>query len=101
MKRLSWLAAALTAAVAVAVVLAAAGGIQTPGGRTLTFLDDTDHATQAFVDRTPKSPVRNPRSARFRLSTGDTLYVRTPAARPRGRQANRNGLPPVHGRGGR
>lgn len=78
MKRLSLLAGALAAAVAVAVVLAAAGGAQTPGGRTLIFLDDTNHATQAFVDTAPKSPVRNPQSAGFRLSTGDTLHVRSP-----------------------
>jgi hypothetical protein len=78
MKRLSLLAAAVATAIAVCVVLAAAGGAQTPGGRTLTFLDDTNHGTQAFVDNAPKSPVRNPQSGRFRLSTGDTLYVRSP-----------------------
>jgi hypothetical protein len=75
MKRLSLLTAAVVAALAMTVVLAAAGGAQTPGGRTLTFLDDTDHATQAFVDNAPKSPSPNPRSRRFRLSTGDMLYV--------------------------
>jgi hypothetical protein len=78
MKRLSLLAAAVAAAIAVSVVLAATGGAQTPGGRTLTFLDDTNHGTQAFVDNAPKSPARNPRSGRFRLSTGDVLYVRSP-----------------------
>jgi len=50
MKRVSLLAAALFAAVGVAVVLAANGGAQTPGEQTLTFLGDTHHATQAFVD---------------------------------------------------
>ena len=78
MKRLSLPAAALAAAIAASVVLAPAGGAQTPGGRTLTFLDDTNHGTQAFVDNAPKSPVRNPQSGRFRLSPGDTLYVRSP-----------------------
>src|SRR4051812_23862224 len=78
MTRLSLLAAALMSALAATVVLAASGGAQTPGGHTLTFLDDTSHATQGFVDSAPKSPVRNPQSRRFRLSTGDTLYVRSP-----------------------
>ena len=78
MRRPSLLAGAVAAAVALAVGLAAAGGARTPGGRTQIFLDDTDHATQAVVDAAPKSPVRNPRSARFRLSTGDTLHVRSP-----------------------
>jgi hypothetical protein len=78
MRRLSLLAAALLAALAATVVLAAAGGAQTPGGHTLTFLDDTSHATQRFVDSAPKSPVRNPQSRRFRLSTGDTLYIHSP-----------------------
>jgi hypothetical protein len=78
MKRLSMLAAAFLAALAVTVVLAASGGAQTPGAHTLTFLDDTSHATQNFVDSAPKSPVRNPQSRRFRLSTGDTLYVHSP-----------------------
>jgi hypothetical protein len=78
MKRLSLLAAALLAAVAASVVLAAAGGAQTPDRPTLTFLDDTNHATQDFLDHAPKSPVRNPQSPRFRLSTGDTLYVHSP-----------------------
>jgi hypothetical protein len=78
MKRLSLLAAAVAAAIAAGVVLAPAGGAQTPGGRTLTFLDDTNHGTQAFVDNAPKSPVRTPQSGRFRLSTGDMLYVSSP-----------------------
>src|SRR4051794_26839625 len=78
MKRLALLAAALLAAVAASVVLAAPGGAQTPGGHTLTFLDDTNHATQGFVDSAPRSPVRNPQSPRFRLSTGDALYVHSP-----------------------
>jgi hypothetical protein len=78
MKRLSLLAAALLAALAASVVLAAGGGAQTPDGHTFTFLDDTNHATQAFLDTAPKSPVRNPQSRRFRLSTGDTLYVHSP-----------------------
>jgi hypothetical protein len=78
MRRLSVLAAAVAAAVAATVVLAANGGAQPPGARTLTFLDDTNHATQGFVDNAPKSPVRNPQSRRFRLSIGDTLYVRSP-----------------------
>lgn len=77
MNRLTWLAAVL-AAVAVTIVLAASGGAQTPGGRTLTFLDDTNHGTQNFVDIAPKSPVRNPQSRRFRLSIGDILYVHSP-----------------------
>ena len=75
MKRLSLLASALVAVLAATVVLAAPGGAQTPDGHTLTFLDDTNHATQGFIDNAPKSPVRNPQSRRFRLSTGDTLYV--------------------------
>jgi hypothetical protein len=78
MKRLSFLTAAVAAAIAACVVLAPAGGAQTPGGRTLTFLDDTNHGTQAFVDNAPKSHVPEPQSRRFRLSTGDTLYVRSP-----------------------
>jgi hypothetical protein len=78
MKRLSLLTAAVAAAIAASVVLVATGGAQTPGGRTLTFLDNTSHGTQAFVDTAPKSPTRNPQSRRFRLSTGDTLYVRSP-----------------------
>jgi hypothetical protein len=77
-KRFSSLTAAVAAAIAASVVLAPAGGAQTSSGRTLTFLDDTSHGTQAFVDSAPKSPVRNPQSGRFRLSTGDTLYVRSP-----------------------
>jgi hypothetical protein len=78
MKRFSLLAVAVAAAIAVSVVLARAGDAQTPGGRMLTFLDDTNHGTQAFVDSAPKSPARNPQSRRFRLSNGDTLYVRSP-----------------------
>jgi len=78
MNRLSKATAAVLAAVAVIVVAAGTGSAQTPGGRTFTFLDDTDHATQAFVDLAPKSPSRDPRSPRFRLSTGDMLYVRSP-----------------------
>src|SRR3954453_16123691 len=78
MRRLSLLAAALLAVLAVTVVLAAAGGAQTPGGQTLTFVDDTSHATQGFVDSAPTSPVRNPQSRRFRLSIGDTLYLQSP-----------------------
>jgi hypothetical protein len=78
MKRLALLAAAVAAAIAACVVLAAAGGARAPSGRTLTFLDDTNHGTQAFVDSAPKSPARNPRAGRFRLSTGDTLDVRSP-----------------------
>ena len=78
MKRLSLVMAAVAAAITAGVVLAPAGGAQMPGGRTLTFLDDTNHGTQTFVDSAPKSPVRNPQSGRFRLSTGDTLYVRSP-----------------------
>ena len=77
-RRLSMLAAAALAAVALTVVLAATGGAQTPGGPTLTFLDDTSHGTQVFVDSAPKSPARNPQSPRFRLSAGDTLYVHSP-----------------------
>src|SRR3954470_9024129 len=68
-------AAAATVAVAAAAI---SGGAQAADGRTLTFLDDTNHATQAFVDNPPKSPVGNPASKRFRLSTGDMLYVRSP-----------------------
>jgi len=75
--RLLPLATAASAAVAITVAFAAAGDAQTPGGRTLAFLDDTDHATQGFVDNAPKSPVGDPRSRRFRLSVGDTLYVRS------------------------
>ena len=78
MKRLVLLAAAVAAAIAAGVAVAPTGGAQTPGPRTLTFLDDTNHGTQAFVDSAPKSPVRNPQSGRFRLSPGDTLYVRSP-----------------------
>lgn len=75
MKRLSVPAAVLPAAAAVAVVIAANGGAQTPGARTLTFLDDTNHTSQGFVDSAPTSPVRDPGSRRFRLSIGDTVYV--------------------------
>jgi hypothetical protein len=78
MNRRWLLTAAVVAAVAVIGVAARTGTAQTPGGRTLTFLDDTNHATQAFVDSAPKSPSRDPRSRRFRLSTGDMLYVRSP-----------------------
>ena len=78
MTRGAWLAAATVAAVAATVVLAAAGGAQTPSAHTITFLDDINHAAQAFIDTAPKSPLPDPRSARFRLSTGDTLYVRSP-----------------------
>ena len=72
------LAAAVAAAIAASVVLAPTGGAQTPGGRTLTFPDDTNHGRQAFVHSAPKSPVRNPQSGRFGLSPGDTRYVRSP-----------------------
>lgn len=78
MNRLPILAAALVSAVAVTVVLVAAGSAHTSGARTLTVLDDTHHATQAFIDSAPRSPTRDPRSRRFRLSTGDILYVRSP-----------------------
>jgi hypothetical protein len=82
MKRLSFLTAALAAAIAACVVLAPAGGAQTPGGRTLTFLDDTNHGTQAFVDNAPKSHVPNPQSRRFRLrshsSPGDAQAAAGP-----------------------
>jgi hypothetical protein len=78
MKRLSLLAAGVAAAVAMTAVLAAPGGAQTSGGRTLTFLDDTAHARQAFIDNAPKSPTQNPQSRRFRLSTGDMLYLHSP-----------------------
>jgi allene oxide cyclase-like protein len=77
MNRLSLLTAAL-AAVAATVVLAAPGGAQSSGARTLTFLDDTAHARQAFIDNAPKSPTENPQSPRFRLSTGDMLYLHSP-----------------------
>src|SRR4051794_6097925 len=78
MKRLSLLAAALLAAVAAHPRLAPARGAQTPGPPTPPLLDDTSHATQDFLDHAPKSPVRTPQSPRFRLSTGDTLYVHSP-----------------------
>src|SRR4051812_39805312 len=72
------LIAAVAATVAVSAAAATSGGAQAADGRALTFLDDTNHATQAFVDNPPKSPVGNPASKRFRLSTGDMLYVRSP-----------------------
>jgi len=78
MKRRSLLATAVAAAIGASILVAATGGAETPGGRTLTVLDDTNHGTQAFVDSAPKSPVRNPRSGRFRLSPGDTISVRSP-----------------------
>src|SRR3954462_15940851 len=74
----SLLVVAVSAALTATVVLAASGGAQTPDGQTLAFLDDTSHATQGFVDSAPKSPDRNPLSRRFRLSTGDALYIDSP-----------------------
>src|SRR4051812_46416379 len=48
------LIAAVGATVAVSAAATTSGGAQAADGRTLTFLDDTNHATQAFVDNPPK-----------------------------------------------
>ena len=84
MQRHSLLITAVTIAALGAGALATVGGAQSPDGRTITFLDDIDHASQAFIDVAPKSPARDARSPRFRLSAGDTLYVRSPIRDRRG-----------------
>ena len=76
MKRL--LALAVAAAVTVAIVVAANGGAQTTGGRTITLFENIARERSTLVDNAPKSPSGNPESRRFRLSAGDELVNRTP-----------------------
>ena len=73
----------LTAA-AVAIVVVASGGAQTPAARTLTLFQNTAAESNAFVDNAPKSPAKSPDNSRFRLSPGDALIARTPVLDQRG-----------------
>jgi hypothetical protein len=74
-KRSSSIAAALAAAL---LLGAAANAGSQKSAPTLSFLDATSQGTQHFLDNAPKSPSGNPRSKRFRLSTGDELYTVSP-----------------------
>ncbi len=73
----------LTAA-ALAIVVAASGGAQTPAGRTLTLFQNTAAESNTFVDNAPKSPAKSPDDSHFRLSPGDALIARTPVLDHRG-----------------
>ncbi len=76
MKRSSAIGAAVAAALLL-LAAAANAGSQT-SAPTLSFLDATSQGSQHFLDNAPKSPTGNPRSQRFRLSTGDELYTLSP-----------------------
>jgi len=65
-------------AIATAATVAASGGAQTSGERTITVFEDVAHESSALVDNAPRSPSRNPDSRRFRLSAGDEHVARTP-----------------------
>ena len=65
------------------MILASAGSARAPGGRTLTFLDDTPHAKQAFIDSAP-NPLRAPPDRRgfaCQPATRSTSAVRSSTVR--------------------
>ena len=75
---------ATVTAAAVAIVVAATGGAQTPAARTLTLFQNTAAESNTLIDNTPKSPAKSPDDSHFRLSPGDTLIARTPVLDHRG-----------------
>jgi hypothetical protein len=69
MKRLSLLAAALTAAIALTSVLAGAGSADHPGSQTRTFVERNNLGTFRFVDHPPRDPGGGEPS----ISAGDVV----------------------------
>jgi hypothetical protein len=61
---------AILVVAAAATATATAGSAQT-GGRTVTFFEDSNHGSFAFIDNRPHSPVANPDSPKARFSLGD------------------------------
>ncbi len=67
-----------TAALVAGGIAAQGGSAQAPGPTTLTFYEPDASTTFRLIDNAPKSPVKNPRSPKYRFSIGDQLVFIAP-----------------------
>jgi hypothetical protein len=60
-----------TATITAVAVTASGGSAKDTRGRIVTFFEDGNGGTFAFIDNPPHSPVQNPESPKARFSLGD------------------------------